>query len=153
MSACASCGHDPGFSVRVCPVCGAGPGSASHGRTVHFDQATHADTGVRAGACFIAISGPDAGARFVVERTGTLGRDAGCQVRIQDTRVSGRHALVRKEGSGFVYLDLEATNGSYLLTGGRRELLRGPHRLRDNDEIQVGQTVLRYLELSPGGRR
>ena len=49
--------------------------------------------------------------------------------------------------------DLEATNGSFLMVAGARRKLREPHVLRDGDEVVVGNTVLRFLELAKGGLR
>jgi hypothetical protein len=52
-----------------------------------------------------------------------------------------------------VYQDLEATNGTFLLLGGRRERLRGPHVILDGDQLALGSTVLRYVAFASGGTR
>lgn len=72
---------------------------------------------------------------------------------LTDPRVSIRHAHLSVEGGRVVYQDLEATNGSFLLMGGGRKRLRGPHIVSDGDELVLGNTVLRYVQLRKGAGR
>ena len=74
----------------------------------------------------------------------TLGRAAGCQVKIDDTYASQLHARVfRREGQVFVE-DLGSTNGTYLNRKGtkNKEKVSGPLALRLGDRLMIGQTVL-----------
>ena len=74
----------------------------------------------------------------------TLGRAAGCQVRIDDGYASQLHARIfRRDGQLYVE-DLGSTNGTYVSrkgTGGK-EKVSGPFVLRTGDRLCVGRTVL-----------
>ncbi len=68
----------------------------------------------------------------------TVGRAAGCQITLEDTYASQRHARVfRKDGQLFVE-DLGSTNGTYL----NRKKVTAPVALRKGDRLQVGKTVM-----------
>jgi len=74
----------------------------------------------------------------------TVGRAAGCQVKVEDSYASQLHARVfRKEGQVFVE-DLGSTNGTYVNRRGTRnkEKVSGPMPLRLGDRLLVGRTVL-----------
>jgi hypothetical protein len=68
-----------------------------------------------------------------------IGRSEDCEIQLADKNVSRRHAEVRREGGGFVIVDLDSTNGTRVNDGRvkRRDLT-------DGDEIQVGATTLRF---------
>ena len=69
----------------------------------------------------------------------TIGRLDDCEIQLSDKNVSRRHAEVRPEGSGFVVVDLDSTNGTRVNDARikRREL-------SDGDEVTVGATTLRF---------
>ncbi|HVM07691.1 MAG TPA: FHA domain-containing protein [Acidimicrobiales bacterium] len=74
----------------------------------------------------------------------TVGRAAGCQVKVDDTYASQLHARVfRKDGQVFVE-DLGSTNGTYVNRKGtqNKEKVSGPMPLRLGDRLMVGRTVL-----------
>ena len=74
----------------------------------------------------------------------TVGRAAGCQVKVDDTYASQLHARIfRKDGVFFVE-DLGSTNGTYLNRRGTRnkEKVGGPLELRTGDRLMIGKTVL-----------
>ena len=74
----------------------------------------------------------------------TVGRAAGCQVRVDDTYASQLHARIfRKDGELFVE-DLGSTNGTYLNRRGtqNKEKVAGPLALRLGDRLMIGKTVL-----------
>ena len=68
-----------------------------------------------------------------------IGRLDECEIQLSDKNVSRRHAEVRREGAGFVLIDLDSTNGSKV-NGGRVKR----RELADADEITVGATTLRF---------
>ena len=53
--------------------------------------------------------------------------------------MSRRHAEVRRQGNGFVVVDLGSTNGTRVNGAGVKE-----RRLTDGDEITVGGTKIRF---------
>jgi hypothetical protein len=68
-----------------------------------------------------------------------IGRADDCEIQLADKNVSRRHAEVRREGGGFVAVDLDSTNGTKV-NGARTKR----KELADGDEISVGSTTLRF---------
>jgi hypothetical protein len=68
-----------------------------------------------------------------------IGRSEDCEVQLADKNVSRRHAEVRREGAGFVLVDLDSTNGTRV-NGGRVKR----RDLSDGDEVTVGATTLLF---------
>jgi hypothetical protein len=69
----------------------------------------------------------------------TIGRQAECDIVLDDTNVSRRHAEVRRQGEDYVLIDLGSTNGSKV-NGARVKV----HPLADGDEIALGKSLLRF---------
>jgi adenylate cyclase len=75
-----------------------------------------------------------AGERLPLEETLVLGRAPDCQAKIDDARVSRRHAMINRQGGReFWLLDLGSANGTRL--NGRR--VSQPTRLRDKDTVEL----------------
>jgi DNA-binding NtrC family response regulator len=90
---------------------------------------------------FIVIRGPDRGESLVVGPSPvTLGSGSASEVCLSDPTISRRHLSISLADSGVFVRDLGSTNGSFV--GGARfqELLLG-----FGSEIQIGQTLLKYL--------
>jgi hypothetical protein len=68
-----------------------------------------------------------------------LGRSRECEIQIADPNVSRQHAELRREGAGWVIVDLGSTNG--IEVNGRR-VKRAT--LEPGDRIALGQTELVY---------
>jgi len=68
-----------------------------------------------------------------------IGRMPECDVALSDPNVSRRHAEVRRQGTGFVVVDLASTNGTRVNGATIKERL-----LNNGDEITVGATKLRF---------
>jgi hypothetical protein len=97
------------------------------------------------------------GAERELELTGEvalIGRSVECEIRLNDTGVSRRHAEIRRlpDGRHHVFTDLNSTNGS-MVNGEPTSQIR----LEDGDRIELGNTVLVYRRDEPGadgaGRR
>lgn len=74
----------------------------------------------------------------------TLGRAAGCGIRVDDNYASQLHARVfQRDGQAFVE-DLGSTNGTYVNRKGTRsrEKITSAQILRPGDRLLVGKTVL-----------
>ena len=69
-----------------------------------------------------------------------LGRNADCQVFIEDPRVSRRHAMIRHQDNGFWYYDLGSFNGS-LLNGTR---VTTSLKLSDGDTLELADHSYRF---------
>jgi hypothetical protein len=82
---------------------------------------------------------PDGNRIPVGEDPVTIGRLSECDVVLNDTKVSRRHAEVRRDGGEVVVVDLGSTNGTQVNGAGVRE-----RRLTDGDQVTVGATTLRF---------
>lgn len=80
----------------------------------------------------------------------TVGRSSSCTVRLEDPRVSARHALFQFTETGVLVTDLGATNG--ILVDGHR--VQEQMRVTTTATVTVGRTSFRLLlgdELSADG--
>jgi two-component system, cell cycle response regulator len=87
----------------------------------------------------IIIAGNGVGKNFRLDRPVMyIGRGETCDVQIQDSGISRKHARIVVEGDGAVFLeDLGSTNGTFV-EHGRVDR----HRLQDGDKIQFGRTTI-----------
>lgn len=116
--------------------------------TVEFETDAHLSAGmflisgdVREGEGGIvgSLVLPDGNRVPVGEDPVTIGRLPECDVVLADTKVSRRHAEVRRDGVAVMVVDLGSTNGTQVNGAGVREQV-----LTDGDSIILGNTVLRY---------
>lgn len=74
-------------------------------------------------------------------RTGTIGRDAGCEVAIPSDRVSRRHCQLTPAPDGtWILDDLGSSNGTLV----NQERIQGRRALRGGEYIQTGDCLLRF---------
>ena len=76
-----------------------------------------------------------------------IGRQSKNDVVIQDMAVSGHHAKIDSVGEGFVFIDLQSKNGSFV-----NEQLTNSHWMVDGDVINIGEHSL-VFNYSNGERR
>ena len=115
-----------------------GPAPGRGGMRDRIPTATRA-----AGKLKVVESAKDKGRVFPLGEELTVGRAAGCQVRVDDTYASQLHARIfEREGQHYVE-DLGSTNKTYINRKGtqNRELVAGPMALRPGDRLFVGKTV------------
>ena len=74
----------------------------------------------------------------ITGNTMVIGRDDGCDVVVDDPRVSGRHAIVSYRGGEFRVSDLQSTNGSLLNGSPLTESV-----FQESDDLRLGKTVIR----------
>lgn len=67
---------------------------------------------------------------------GVIGRSRNCEVVLEDTGVSRRHAELRPDADGWVVSDLGSTNGVRV----NGQDIHEPHLLRPGDRIELGST-------------
>ncbi len=78
----------------------------------------------------------------------TVGRGAAAALRLSDPSASRLHLRLRVDAAGTSAEDLGSRNG-LRLNGGRA---RGLWRLSSGDELEAGETLLRFVDpLEPGG--
>ncbi len=76
----------------------------------------------------------------------TIGRSLGCDVVIEDDRVSRQHATIQVAGEDHLLADSGSSNGTRL--NGRRLAPGTLALLRDRDTITVGGCSLTYVRSS-----
>jgi DNA-binding NtrC family response regulator len=107
-------------------------------RIIHPDAAIVRQSGR---GRLLVMSGPDRGEAVVVSATPlVIGSGSGSDARLSDPTVSRRHLSVALGEGGLVVRDLGSTNGSFVRGARFQELILG-----FGAEIQVGQTVLKYV--------
>src|SRR4051794_37687512 len=94
-------------------------------------------------ACLVHIypTGPDMGKRFTLgAAAAVLGREVDCDLCLNDSSVSRRHAMVRPGDGGYFLEDLQSTNGTYV-----NDQPVTVRLLRDGDYVRVGTSIFRFL--------
>jgi serine phosphatase RsbU (regulator of sigma subunit)/pSer/pThr/pTyr-binding forkhead associated (FHA) protein len=79
-----------------------------------------------------------------VTRLGRSSPDCKNEVTFPDQAVSRRHAKIIKRADGHYLVDRESRAGTFI--NGRRLLPRVPHRLKDEDTIEICNYLLSYKE-------
>ena len=93
-------------------------------------------------ARLIVETGEEPGREFTISGSVVIGRLKTNPVPIEDAKASREHTAVRMVGADYHVADLDSRNGT-LLNG---RLLRQQERLKSGDRIQIGQTILRFVE-------
>ena len=81
------------------------------------------------------------GERVEVDVAVTIGRSPDCDIQLNDTYLSTRHARVANDGGDLTIEDLGSTNGTYV----NQEILTGRVRLERGDIVQVGGVLFEVV--------
>lgn len=150
---CQSCGYDNPTAARFCSSCG-NPlqDRSSSDSTEAFDLPNDVDGGEvdldvdfpeGTFGMFVVRQGPKKGSRIALDSDEiSIGRHPESDIFLDDVTVSRRHALVRRDGNGYIVHDAGSLNGTYVNQERVEEL-----GLTDGDEVQVGKFKLVYLTL------
>ncbi|MFN6398622.1 MAG: ATP-binding protein [Planctomycetota bacterium] len=85
----------------------------------------------------VVVSGPKIGTRFLLSGAQhRIGRDSRCDIHLDDTETSRKHAQIDLVDNEYVINDLKSSNGT--LVNGH---LVDSKKLRDGDRIQIGKYV------------
>lgn len=91
------------------------------------------------------VGGPRQGQRFTISKGVSLvGREGGSDVQLDDPAVSRTHLRVVVDGKGIEVDDAGSRNGSFI--GGVP--ITGPRRLRPDDIVEIGGSLLRFRTLN-----
>ncbi len=98
------------------------------------------------GAYWIEIlDGLDKGKRVPLDSdTRVIGRDNSVDIYLRDVEVSRRHAHIQHTPSGFLLIDLDSSNGTFVDERPIRE-----HQLAIGQMIRIGQTRLLFGQTDP----
>jgi len=98
-------------------------------------------------AWLVITSGDHRGTRFALDKDElTIGRGGDNDIPLDDPSVSDRHAKLRTGDEEYYLTDLDTTSGT--LVNGQRISRQALH---PDDEVVVGETVLRFLRLPGNG--
>lgn len=93
---------------------------------------------------YVALTDGDETMLVELEREVThIGRGFSSDLRLEEQRVSRRHAILVQRGARVRLLDDRSANGTFV--NGRRII---ESELRDGDVILIGPVALRYVEVS-----
>jgi two-component system cell cycle response regulator len=93
-------------------------------------------------AVLITIRGTPQGKKYVLNKEAlVIGRDKDTDVPINDSNVSRKHAVIKKNINGFTIEDLGSRNGTYL----NDIKLQFATGLNKEDMIKIGTTILKYI--------
>jgi hypothetical protein len=81
------------------------------------------------------------GQRVDVETGVTIGRAGDCDLSVEDTYLSSRHARVANDDGDLSIEDLGSTNGTYV----NQELVKGRVHLERGDVVQVGGVLFEVV--------
>lgn len=97
-------------------------------------------------ALLIAMRGPNAGARFLLddEEIGS-GRHTDSDIFLDDVTVSRRHAVFRRGAQGYSVVDVGSLNGTYV-----NGAITDAADLRSGDEVQIGKFRFVYFAAPAG---
>ena len=131
-----------GASARPAPVAGMAPVAAPGIFDVEASEATPDEAPFPVAPVTATITVPGVAHDVVLrgERM-VLGRLKSCDVCLGDANASRKHAVLEREGTGWVLVDLGSTNGTLV---NRERVSRV--RLRDGDVITIGISDLIYHE-------
>ena len=79
---------------------------------------------------------------FPLQKATTIGRGRQCDLVLENSYVSRRHAKIEQTDGGFILVDEGATNGTFV--NGQR--VHGVHPLSPGDEITIGEIPISFLE-------
>lgn len=83
-----------------------------------------------------AVSGPHIGHVVDVVEPLTIGRGRGCELVLDDPKVSRRHATLLRAGAGLVLCDDRSLNGTWL----NDTRIASPASLAAGDRVRVGSS-------------
>lgn len=128
-----------------------------HGRILRHDPDLDLDPGPGEGEAAIALTergditlpdaklvGPD-GRIYPLGDGLSLGRLSGSTIQIDDPLVSRAHAAIRATAGGYVLVDLQSTNGTYV----NGALLVEPLRLTGGETIRIASSTFVFDQTEP----
>ncbi|MFO8057484.1 MAG: FHA domain-containing protein [bacterium] len=87
------------------------------------------------------VEGTEPGKGYTIHKSpATIGRDAICNVSINDTKMSRQHAMLMYYPPGFYLKDLGSTNGTFYDDKRVKQAA-----LKNGDRFRVGNTLLEFI--------
>lgn len=92
--------------------------------------------------CLVQIYPTDVvdGLQKVEKDVVVLGRDVKCDIALDDANVSRQHARLERVAGGYMLIDLQSTNGTYV-----NEVPITEHRLTGGECLRLGSFIFKFL--------
>lgn len=127
-------------SIQMPPI----PAGSTMAPALSADEAGAVAALPSGSALLVAHSGPNAGARFLLDsEVTTAGRHPDADIFLDDVTVSRRHAEFRRSGRGYEVVDKGSLNGTYVNHDRVDQAA-----LRNGSEVQIGKFRLTFY-MSP----
>lgn len=128
--------YNPSETSRFTAIDAAQPSTSSPQRPLSAEELAAVESLPAGSALLIAQSGPNSGARFLLDADETLaGRHVKAGIFLDDVTVSRRHAYFLRQNDGqFIVRDSGSLNGTYV----NRERI-DETMLNTGDEVQIGK--------------
>lgn len=96
-------------------------------------------------AVLIVVSGPNSGTRFnLSDSKQRIGRDSRCEIHLDDSETSRKHAEVDCVDGSYRITDLKSSNGTLI-----NDQLIESRELKNGDRIQIGKYTLVFRSTTP----
>lgn len=135
-------------------VNGNGKGATVHNRTVFGDEDSCArDSNIpgtrketrysrRLVGWLVSYSFDELGVDYkLYEGRNIIGRDADCNITVNDGRMSGKHAVLLFRANKYSLTDSQSSHGTFV---NDVDIELEPHYLKDGDIIRMGNTVFKF---------
>ncbi len=135
-------GEEPNMTSPETTTIGLPPQAATTELERHLTREEQASVAAlpAGSALLIAHSGPNAGARFLLDEDITkAGRHPNADIFLDDVTVSRQHAEFRRTDNGFMVVDTRSLNGTYV-NNDRVDSVA----LRNGNEVQIGKFRLTF---------
>ncbi|WP_434991857.1 FHA domain-containing protein [Arthrobacter sp. Ld5] len=135
-------GEEPNMTSPETTTIGLPPQVEETALERHLTREEHASVGAlpAGSALLIAHSGPNAGARFLLDEDVTkAGRHPNADIFLDDVTVSRQHAEFRRTENGFMVVDTRSLNGTYVNNDRVDSVV-----LRNGNEVQIGKFRLTF---------
>ena len=152
---CSQCNQQLDVSWDACPYCAqaaqqaaAAAAAAAAGKKPMKTQAfmINAPGGAAAGmqllGWLVPMQGPQRGELFTLSPATVIGKDPSCNIVLQDSFMSSKHAEIKAEAGAWVLKDLGSTNGT-MVNDKRVE----KQELVDGDMIMFGKCLVKFKSL------
>jgi hypothetical protein len=154
---CPQCGQPQEKSWDQCPYClqaaqmaapppggmGGAPMGGGAAKTMAFMANPSGGGGMTLLGWLIPLKGSQRGELFTLKPQTLIGTDPSqCDVVLNDTYMSSKHATIKAQGGVFILEDLGSTNGTYV-----NDKKIKTHELVDNDFVKFGQTLVKFKSL------
>lgn len=77
----------------------------------------------------------------IYEGRNIIGRDADCNITVNDRMVSGKHAILLFRADKYSLTDSQSTHGTFV---NDEDIALEPHYISDGDVIRIGETVFKF---------